>query len=156
VVTDVATRPRWKAAVDRLQETLSVRVLRITAGSAESAFVDPESGPAGCRPPGWSRCARGVRRAGRPPWSTDPVSAPDPTRRPDAAGGPPRWLLLLLAAGISLVLAAVLLLVLDAAGVESVDRIGFLGVLVVAALAGGWLTRLVAPRLPAVRRPPRA
>ena len=84
------------------------------------------------------------------------MTAPDPTRRPDAAGGPPRWLLLLLAAGISLVLAAVLLLVLDAAGVESVDRIGFLGVLVVAALAGGWLTRLVAPRLPAVRRPPRA
>lgn len=42
VVKDMATRPRWKAEVNRVQETLSVRVLRITAGSAVFAFVDPD------------------------------------------------------------------------------------------------------------------
>ena len=42
VVKDMATRPRWKAEVNRMQETLSVRVLRITAGSAQFAFVDPD------------------------------------------------------------------------------------------------------------------
>jgi len=83
------------------------------------------------------------------------VSAPGPTR-PDAPAGPPRWLLVLLAAGISLILAALLLIALDAAGVESIDQVGFFGVVVVAALAGGWLTRLLAPRLPSVRRPPRS
>jgi 2-polyprenyl-3-methyl-5-hydroxy-6-metoxy-1,4-benzoquinol methylase len=41
VVKDMSTRPRWKAWVNRWQETVSVRVLRITAGSAEFAFVDP-------------------------------------------------------------------------------------------------------------------
>jgi 2-polyprenyl-3-methyl-5-hydroxy-6-metoxy-1,4-benzoquinol methylase len=42
VVKDMATRPRWKAWVNRVQETLSVRVLRITAGSAHFAFVEPD------------------------------------------------------------------------------------------------------------------
>ena len=36
-----------------------------------------------------------------------------------------------------------------------VGAVEFLVVLVVAALAGGLLVRLLAPRLPAVRRPPR-
>jgi 2-polyprenyl-3-methyl-5-hydroxy-6-metoxy-1,4-benzoquinol methylase len=42
VVKDMSTRPRWKAWVNRAQETLSVRVLRITAGSAHFAFVEPD------------------------------------------------------------------------------------------------------------------
>ena len=83
------------------------------------------------------------------------MSAPDPARRPDVPAGPPRWLLVMLAAGISLVLAAVCLLVLSAVGVDSIDQVGFLGIVVVAAVAGGWVTRQLAPRLPAVRRPPR-
>ena len=42
VVKDMATRPRWKARWNAVQESLSVRVLGITAGSREFAFVDPE------------------------------------------------------------------------------------------------------------------
>lgn len=42
VVKDMATRPRWKARLNALQETVSVRVLRITAGGSEFAFVDPD------------------------------------------------------------------------------------------------------------------
>ena len=42
VVKDMSTRPRWKAWANRAQETVSVRVLRITAGSAHFAFVDPD------------------------------------------------------------------------------------------------------------------
>jgi 2-polyprenyl-3-methyl-5-hydroxy-6-metoxy-1,4-benzoquinol methylase len=42
VVKDMSTRPRWKATVNRWQETVSVRVLRITEGSAHFAFVDPD------------------------------------------------------------------------------------------------------------------
>ena len=42
VVKDMATRPRWKARLNALQETVSVRVLRITAGSTEFAFVEPD------------------------------------------------------------------------------------------------------------------
>jgi hypothetical protein len=79
------------------------------------------------------------------------VSATDP-----APTGPPRWLLLMLSAGISLLVATVLLLLLGAAGVDELDPVLFLVVLVVAALVGGALVRLLAPRLPAVRRPPRA
>jgi hypothetical protein len=75
------------------------------------------------------------------------VSSPRP--------GPPRWLLVLLAAGISLLIAAVLVVLLGVAGVERVDEVVFVVVLVVAALLGGWITRLVAPRLPPVRRPPK-
>ena len=33
IVKEVAERPRWKAAWNRMQETLSVRILRITRGS---------------------------------------------------------------------------------------------------------------------------
>jgi len=42
VVKDMATRPRWKARWNAAQEALSVRVLEITAGSREFAFVDPD------------------------------------------------------------------------------------------------------------------
>jgi 2-polyprenyl-3-methyl-5-hydroxy-6-metoxy-1,4-benzoquinol methylase len=42
VVKDMATRPRWKARWNAAQEALSVRVLQITAGSREFAFVDPD------------------------------------------------------------------------------------------------------------------
>ena len=61
----------------------------------------------------------------------------------------------MLAAGISLIAAAVALVVLSAAGVESINELGFLAVVVLAAVAGGWVTRQLAPRLPAIRRPPR-
>jgi hypothetical protein len=83
------------------------------------------------------------------------VSSSDPAPRPDAPAGPPRWLLLLLAAGLSLLIAALLVLLLGLAGVDEINEVVFVVVLVVAALAGGSLVRLVAPRLPAVRRPPR-
>jgi 2-polyprenyl-3-methyl-5-hydroxy-6-metoxy-1,4-benzoquinol methylase len=42
VVKDMATRPRWKASVNRWQETVSVRVLGITEGSPVFGFVDPD------------------------------------------------------------------------------------------------------------------
>jgi hypothetical protein len=42
VVKDMSTRPRWKAWANQAQETLSVRVLRITAGSAHFTFVEPD------------------------------------------------------------------------------------------------------------------
>ena len=42
VVKDMATRPRWKARLNRLQETVSVRVLRITEGSPDFTFVGPD------------------------------------------------------------------------------------------------------------------
>jgi 2-polyprenyl-3-methyl-5-hydroxy-6-metoxy-1,4-benzoquinol methylase len=42
VVKDMATRPRWKARWNAAQEALSVRVLKITAGSPEFAFVAPD------------------------------------------------------------------------------------------------------------------
>jgi hypothetical protein len=83
------------------------------------------------------------------------VSPTDPARRPDAPAGPPRWLLVMLAAGLSLLVATVLVLLLGLIGAERIDEVVFVVVLVVAALIGGWLTRLLAPRLPAIRRPPR-
>jgi hypothetical protein len=58
----------------------------------------------------------------------------------------------LLAAGISLLIAAVLLLVLQAAGVDALGSVGFLLVVVAAAVAGGALTRWLVPKLPPVRR----
>ena len=88
-------------------------------------------------------------------WSTTAVS-PTPPRRPDTPAGPPRWLLVMLAAGLSLVLAAVVLVLLAALGVDAISSLGFVAVVVVAAVAGGWLTRQLAPRLPDVRRPPRS
>jgi 2-polyprenyl-3-methyl-5-hydroxy-6-metoxy-1,4-benzoquinol methylase len=42
VVKDMSTRPRWKAWANQAQETLSVRVLRITAGSRHFAFAEPD------------------------------------------------------------------------------------------------------------------
>ena len=82
------------------------------------------------------------------------MSRPDDAPSPDA--GPPRWLLVMLAAGLSLLIAVVLVLLLGIAGVESISEVLLLVVLVVAALIGGWLVRLLAPRLPPIRRPPRA
>jgi len=82
--------------------------------------------------------------------------SPTPPRRPDAPAGPPRWLLVLLAAGISLVLAAGVLVLLAAVGIGTISSLGFVVVVVVAAVVGGWLTRQLAPRLPEVRRPPRS
>ena len=82
--------------------------------------------------------------------------SPTPPRRPDAAAGPPRWLLVMLSAGISLLVAVVVLLVLQAVGVDRISSVGFVAVIVVAAVVGGWLTRQLAPRLPDVRRPPRS
>jgi 2-polyprenyl-3-methyl-5-hydroxy-6-metoxy-1,4-benzoquinol methylase len=42
VVKDMATRPRWKARWNEVQEMLAVRVLKITAGSPEFVFTEPE------------------------------------------------------------------------------------------------------------------
>jgi 2-polyprenyl-3-methyl-5-hydroxy-6-metoxy-1,4-benzoquinol methylase len=42
VVKDMATRPRWKARWNAAQEALSVRVLKITEGSPEFGFLDPD------------------------------------------------------------------------------------------------------------------
>jgi hypothetical protein len=83
------------------------------------------------------------------------VSRSDPAPRPDTPAGPPRWLLVLLAAGLSLLVATVLVLLLGIAGVDRINEVLFVVVLVASALLGGWLVRLLAPRLPAVRRPPR-
>lgn len=41
VVKDMAVRPRWKARANELQEAVSVRVLGITEGSRDFAFVPP-------------------------------------------------------------------------------------------------------------------
>jgi hypothetical protein len=82
------------------------------------------------------------------------VTPVDPPPPPPAPGGQPRWLVVVLSAGVSVLLAGVLLLVLDLVGVDRVGVLGFLLVLVVAAVAGGYLTRAVAPRLPPVGRRP--
>jgi hypothetical protein len=58
----------------------------------------------------------------------------------------------LLAAGISLLVAALLLVLLEVAGVDALGSLGFLLVIVAAALAGGGLTRWLVPRLPPIRR----
>ncbi len=71
--------------------------------------------------------------------------------RPDRPAQP-RWLVVLLAAGLSLLIAAALLLVLQAVGVEALGSVGFVLVVLVAAFAGGTLTRWLVPRLPPVRR----
>jgi hypothetical protein len=83
------------------------------------------------------------------------VSSAVPDPRPGTPAGPPRWLLVLLAAGLSLLIATVLVLLLGIAGVDRINEVLFVVVLVASALLGGWLVRLLAPRLPAVRRPPR-
>jgi hypothetical protein len=61
----------------------------------------------------------------------------------------------MLAAGTSLLVAAVLVVVLGVAGVDQLSRGGFFVLVVVSAVIGGSLVRLLAPRLPPVRRPPR-
>jgi uncharacterized membrane protein YeiH len=61
----------------------------------------------------------------------------------------------LLAAGLSLLVAAVLLIVLQAVGLDRLDEVGFIAVIVVAAFAGGSITRWLVPRLPPVGRRPR-
>jgi hypothetical protein len=73
------------------------------------------------------------------------VTAPD---RP----AQPRWLVVLLATGLSLLIAAVLLVLLSVAGVDTLGSVGFVLVVLVAAVAGGGLTRWLVPRLPPVRR----
>ncbi len=77
------------------------------------------------------------------------MSAPGPG--PDRPGQP-RWLVVLLAAGISLLVAALLLVLLRVAGIDTLGSIGFVVVVVGAAVAGGSLTRWLVPRLPPVRR----
>jgi 2-polyprenyl-3-methyl-5-hydroxy-6-metoxy-1,4-benzoquinol methylase len=42
VVKDMATRPRWKARWNAMQEVLAVRIFKITAGSPVFAFVDTD------------------------------------------------------------------------------------------------------------------
>jgi 2-polyprenyl-3-methyl-5-hydroxy-6-metoxy-1,4-benzoquinol methylase len=42
VVKDMSTRPRWKARWNAVQEALSVRILKITAGSPQFTFVEPD------------------------------------------------------------------------------------------------------------------
>jgi hypothetical protein len=78
------------------------------------------------------------------------VSVPRPDRpdRPDQ----PRWLVVLLAAGLSLLIAGLLLVLFQLAGVDRIGQLGFIGVVVAAAVLGGWLTRWLVPRLPPVRR----
>jgi hypothetical protein len=62
----------------------------------------------------------------------------------------------MLAAGTSLLVAAVLVTVLALAGVDQLSRGGFFVLVVVSAVIGGSLVRLLGPRLPPVRRPPRS
>ena len=71
--------------------------------------------------------------------------------RPDRPGQP-RWLVVLLAAGLSLLIAGALLVLLQLAGVERIGQLGFLLVVLAAALGGGALTRWLVPKLPPVRR----
>jgi len=52
VVKEMATAPGWKARWNRLQETLSVRVLRITEGG-DMTFVDPAVMAGWLRGDGW-------------------------------------------------------------------------------------------------------
>ena len=66
----------------------------------------------------------------------------------------PRWFVVLVAAGIALVVAAVVLLLLSAVGVDQVDRGVFVLVVLVAAVAGGGLSRVLVPKLPPLGRRP--
>ncbi|MGY1749610.1 hypothetical protein [Modestobacter sp. SYSU DS0511] len=81
-----------------------------------------------------------------------PVDPPPP---PPTPGGQPRWLVVLLAAGLSLLVGAVLLLLLQVAGVGRIGFLGLLLVLIAAAVVGGYATRALATRLPPVGRRPR-
>ena len=79
-------------------------------------------------------------------WCTGLVSAPTPTH--------PRWFVVLVAAGIALALAALVLFVLAGLGVDRVSEAGAVVVVVLAALAGGGIARVVVPRLPPLGRRP--
>lgn len=62
---------------------------------------------------------------------------------------------MLLAAGLSLLVAALLLFLLGLVQVEQIGSVGLLLVLVVAAVVGGYAARALAVRLPPPgRRPP--
>jgi hypothetical protein len=98
----------------------------------------------------WPIAAAAASPAAVVHWSGEPPRPRSAPRRPG------RSALLLLAAGVSLLIAAVLVLLLGLAGVDRVNEVLFVVVLVVAALLGGSLVRLLAPRLPAVRRPPKS
>jgi hypothetical protein len=81
------------------------------------------------------------------------VSDPGPGPGPERADQP-RWLVVLLAAGLSLLIAGLLLVVLHLAGVDRIGQLGFVLLVLAAALAGGSLTRWLGPRLPPVGRRP--
>ncbi|MEU2348381.1 hypothetical protein [Modestobacter sp. NPDC049651] len=72
------------------------------------------------------------------------MSAPTPTH--------PRWFVVLVAAGIALVVAALALLVLSATGVDRLPSAVFVLVVVLAALAGGAISRVLVPKLPPLGR----
>ncbi len=59
----------------------------------------------------------------------------------------PRLVTLSFALGAGLLVAGVLLVVLDALGVEQVGMLGWAAVIVVAAVLGGLVARAVVPRL---------
>ena len=85
---------------------------------------------------------------GGPAWCTDPVSAPG--TRPTH----PRWFVVLVGIGIALAVAALALGVLAAFGVDRVNEFGALVVILLAALAGGVLSRVLVPKLPPLGRRP--
>ena len=60
----------------------------------------------------------------------------------------PRVVLLSFSLGAGLLVAGLLLVVLQLAGVDSVGPFGWLGVVLVAAVAGGVVARAVVPRIP--------
>lgn len=76
-------------------------------------------------------------------WCTVPVSAPS---------GHPRWFTVVLGVGIALLLAAVALFVLAAVGVDQVGSLGSFVVVLLAALAAGYLVRIIEPKLPPLGR----
>ena len=73
---------------------------------------------------------------------------PRPERRPVGETRLPRPVLLSFSLGAGLLVAGLLLIVLQLAGVESVGPFGWLGVVLVAAVAGGLVARSVVPRIP--------
>jgi len=79
------------------------------------------------------------------------VSDPTPDRPARRAVQPselPRTVLLAFAVGAALLIAALEFLVLRLVGVDRIDPWGFLVVVVVAAVGGGFLTRVLVPRIP--------
>ena len=79
-------------------------------------------------------------------WCTGPVSTPTPTH--------PRWFVVLVGTGIALAFAAIALGVLAALGVDRVNELGALGVILLAALVGAGIARVVVPKLPPLGRRP--